>query len=325
MKTSLQHIKKPFNEEIKEYEMVFSEIMTSNIALIDVILKYVIKHKGKGLRPLIVLMAAKQVGKINQQTYRVASVIELLHTASLIHDDVVDEANLRRGFPSINAAWKNKIAVLMGDYLLSKCLIGATETGNMKIMNMLANVSKSLSKGELLQIEKSRKMNITEKDYFSIIHNKTAGLISAAAYLGAITTSEDEEDHSNLKEYGENLGIAFQIKDDLLDYYGHWKLLGKDSGNDFKNKKITLPLISAFNNAGDKETKKIKRLFRKKLSKKEEKFILDFVYKYNGIEYSENKCQEFSDKAKTCLNKYPDSEVKRSMISLTDYVVMRKK
>jgi len=322
---SLKQIKNPFKDEIHEYERIFKLSMTSNVKLIDTIVKYVVKHRGKGLRPLLAIMAAKLVGIPVTNTYIIASTIELLHTASLVHDDVVDNAEIRRGFPSINAVWKNKISVLMGDYLLSKCLINATRTESIKTMQILADVSSRLSKGELLQIEKTKRMNMNEEDYFKIISNKTAALIGAAAQLGSITTSDKPQDHEHLKEYGENLGLAFQIQDDLLDYYGKQSIVGKPVGNDFKDKKITLPLIHAFNQAEEKEITTIKKLLKKGADAKDVGYIIQFVENYGGIEYTIQKQIEFALKAKQSLNIYKDTDVKKALIDFIDFVISRTK
>ncbi len=289
MPAKISAIKKPFEQELKAYDKTFKRIMSSNVVLIDTILKYIIKHKGKNLRPLLVLMSAKIAGKTNENTYIVASIIEMLHSATLIHDDVVDDAELRRGFPSINAVWKNKIGVLMGDYLLSKCLIGGTKTGSLEVMNLLANASRRLSKGELLQIERSRTLNINEEEFIDMISDKTAALIAASAELGALTTSDKAEDRDNLRNFGENLGIAFQIRDDLLDYYGKQSIVGKPVGNDFKDKKLTLPLIHAFSKAPDKETRRIKKLLKKGVKRKDIREIIQFAESYNGITIRQTK------------------------------------
>ncbi len=325
MNISLKEIKRPFQKELMEYEKTFKSVLSSNINLIDTVVKYVIKSKGKGLRPLLVLMSAKLVGQPTPETYTVASIVELLHTASLIHDDVVDNAHVRRGLPSINAMWKNKVAVLMGDYMLSKCLIGASSTGNLRTMQVLAESAKRLSQGELSQIEKSRKLNITETEYFEIISDKTAALISSAAELGALSTSKNVDDHQRLKEFGENLGLAFQIKDDLLDYFGHQSIIGKPVGNDFKDKKITLPLIFAFKNSNVDEIRKIKRLLKKGVNAKEVKQIIAFVQKKGGTDYAEEKKNDYAQKAKACLDYYPDSDVKQSLLQFVDYTVQRTK
>ena len=321
----LSDLKKPFNTELIEYDRTFRNILSSNVQLLDTIIKYVVKSKGKGLRPLLVIMSAKLVGRTAEDTYTMASVVEMLHTASLVHDDVVDETYVRRGMPSINAMWKNKIAVLMGDYLLSKCLISAAGTGNIRVMQILAEASKRLSRGELLQIEKSRKLNISETEYFEIISDKTAALISAASELGALSTSKNVDDHERLRNFGENLGIDFQIKDDLLDYYGHQKIIGKHVGNDFKDKKITLPLIYAFKQATSKEISSIKRRLKRGVNSKHVKEIIDFVEQRGGIEYANSKKEEYAQKAKDCLKQYDDNETKDSLFNFVDYTVRRKK
>lgn len=323
MSDTLKSIKKPFLQELRQYDIVFKEIMSSNVKLIDTVVKYIIKHKGKNLRPLLVLMAAKLTGIPNNNTYIVASIIEMLHSATLIHDDVVDDADLRRGFPSINAVWKNKIAVLIGDYLLSKCLIGGTKTDNLKVMYILADASKRLSKGELLQIEKSRSLNINEEEFLGMISDKTAALIGAASELGALTASGKEEDQKNLRNFGESLGIAFQIHDDLLDYYGNQKIVGKPIGNDFKDKKLTLPLIHSFQNAPKNETSKIKKMIKSGVKKKEIKEIIGFAEKYDGIAYAQKMQDTYAEKAKTSISNYIDSDVKTALFSFVDYVIKR--
>lgn len=323
MGISLKEINRVVKDELSEYDKVFREILSSNVYLIDTVAKYIVKNKGKGLRPLLVILSAKLVGQPVRETYIAASIVELLHTASLVHDDVIDNAHMRRGFPSINALWKNKIAILMGDYMLSKCLIGATMTGSLEVMQKLAMASKRLSKGELMQIEKARKLSINEEEYFDIIANKTAALMGTASELGAITVSSKKEDHENLKNFGENLGIAFQIKDDLLDYYGHQKILGKPVGNDFKDKKITLPLIHSFTKASGKEISKIKRMLKHGVSKKDVEYIIKFVEHYDGIQYSERKIDEYAQKAKDCIASYPDSEIKAGLYKFVDFTVNR--
>jgi octaprenyl-diphosphate synthase len=325
MPISIKSIQKPFKEELSAYNDQFKKIMSSDLKLIDTIVKYIVKHKGKNLRPLLVIMSAKICGAPTKNTYITACIVEMLHSATLIHDDVVDEAELRRGFPSINAVWKNKIAVLIGDYLLSKCLINGTETGSLEVMKILADSAKRLSKGELLQIEKSKTLNITEEEFFKMISNKTAALIGAACKLGAITTSNTDQDKENLKCYGESVGIAFQIRDDLLDYYGTQKLVGKPIGNDFKDKKLTLPLIHAFQKAPKNEISSIKSLLKKGVKKKDIKDIIQFAEKYNGIEYAQRKLVEYAEKAKGILSSYPKSDVKDAMINFVDYIILRSK
>lgn len=325
MSITINELRAPFKEELEEYRKTFQSILASNVPLIDTIVKYVVKSKGKGFRPLLVIMSAKLLGRPTTDTYAMASIVELLHTASLVHDDVVDEANIRRSLPTINAMWKNKIAVLMGDYMLSKCLIGAASSGNIRFLQILAESSKRLSSGELSQIEKSRKLNITETEYFEIISDKTAALISASAELGALTTSRNIDDHQRLKKFGENLGIAFQIKDDLLDYYGKHKIIGKPVGNDLKDKKITLPLIYAFKRSNKDEIKTIKRNLKKGVNGNDVKQIVKFVRQKGGIDYAEEKMDEYAEKAKECLNFYPDSNIKEAIFKFVDFTVLRKK
>jgi octaprenyl-diphosphate synthase len=324
MTKTINKIKEPIALELQQYDVVFKEIMSSNIKLVDTVVKYIVKHKGKSLRPLLVLLSAKLVGEPVKNTYRVAAIVEMLHSASLIHDDVVDEATVRRGFPSVNAVWKNKVAVLIGDYLLSKCLIGATLTERLEVMNILANSAKRLSKGELLQIEKSIRMNITEEEYLSMISDKTAALIGAAAELGALSASDNKEDSEKLRNFGENLGIAFQIHDDLLDYYGHQSIIGKPVGNDFKEKKITLPLIHSFQKAQPKEIKRIKKMLNKGVTRKEVSYIITFAEDYGGIDYSQLKKKEYAQKAKDYLQTYPDNKIRSALYSFVDYIIQRK-
>jgi len=323
MSISLKSIQRPFQKELKEYGQVFKTIMSSDVKLVDTVVKYIVKHKGKNLRPLLVIMAAKLCGKPTTNTFIAASIIEMLHSATLIHDDVVDDAEIRRGFPSINAVWKNKIAVLIGDYILSKCLIGGTKTNSLEIMYTLADASKRLSKGELLQIEKSKTLNITEDEFLQIISNKTAALIGAASRLGAMTSSDNNEDHQNLKEYGESIGIAFQISDDLLDYYGNQKIVGKPIGNDFKDKKLTLPLIHAFQNAPKKEVSVVKKKLKNGVKKRDIKEIIAFAEKYDGIIYAQKLQDEYASKAKESIASYPENEIKTSLLHFVDYVVLR--
>jgi len=325
MSVSITAIRRPFEAELKEYDTVFNDIMASNVKLIDTVVKYIVKHKGKNLRPLLVIMSAKLVAPLKRNTYIVASIVEMLHSATLIHDDVVDEAELRRGFPSINAVWKNKVAILIGDYLLSKCLIGGTKTGQLEVMSILAEASKRLSKGELMQIEHSRKLSISEDDFFGMIGDKTAALIGAASELGALTVSEKEEDRKNLRDFGEHLGIAFQIRDDLLDYYGTKKLIGKPVGNDLREKKLTLPLIHAFENAPKVKVMAIKHKIRRGVKKNEIKDIIRFAEQYNGIEYARIKQDEYAQKAKKAISSYPDTTVKQAILLFVDYVIDRAK
>lgn len=325
MAKNLSDIKSFLKNDIEKYKKTLTEVLSSNVFLIDNITKYIVKHKGKGLRPLLVLLSAKLISSPNEKTYLVATIVELLHTATLIHDDVVDEAIVRRGFPSINAIWKNKISVLMGDYLLAKSLISATETGDMKIMSILADTAKRLSKGELLQIEKSRKLDITETEYFKMISDKTAALISACCELGAMTVSENQDEIEALKSYGENIGVAFQIMDDLLDYQGDQIVLGKPVGADLKEKKITLPLILSFKNSPQKEKKFILQLIKKGVTQKDIRTIYEFIKRNNGIQSAHDYLITYSEKAKQALVPLTDGIAKENAITFVDYIINRKK
>lgn len=299
--------------------------MASNVPLVDNIAKYIVRHKGKGLRPLLVLLSAKMIAEPNQNTYIVASLIEILHTATLVHDDVVDNANVRRNFPSINAIWKNKISVLMGDYLLAKSLISATETGSMEIMHLLAETSRRLSQGELFQIEKSRKLDITQEEYLKLISDKTAALLSACTELGGMTVSADPYQREALRNFGENLGIAFQIKDDLLDYEGKQSIVGKPVGADLREKKITLPLILAMNKAPVSEKKDIIKMLKKGVNKDQVKKIIEFSTRYEGISGAKKSALEYADKARLSLLPFSDSENKINTLKFVDYIIGRNK
>jgi octaprenyl-diphosphate synthase len=252
-------------------------------------------------------------------------VVELLHTATLVHDDVVDEAELRRGFPTINKIWKNKISILMGDYLLAKSLIIATETGSLELMNIIANVAKQMSKGELMQIQKARKLNITEDEYFQLIGDKTASLISACCEIGALTTGASPEKQELLKKFGQYLGIAFQIKDDLLDYQSKVDILGKPVGHDLKEKKITLPLLYAFKNSQESNRRKIIRMLKNGVKRKQVSEIISFIKDHNGMMQAEQKAVYYKDLAVNELQNLPDSQARETLTSLAEFVVNRSK
>jgi octaprenyl-diphosphate synthase len=314
---------KPYQNDVDIFTEKYKEIMQSNIPLVDVIAKYLVKTKGKQFRPLLVVMTARLCGNPTEATYISAAIIELLHVASLVHDDVVDNADSRRGFSSIKAKWTNKVAVLMGDYLLSKSLLGAIKTDGLEIMKTIANAAKRLTKGELFQLEKSRKHDITEDEYYQLISDKTAALFTASTTLGALTS--DERYKENLIEFGENLGIAFQIKDDLLDYQSKISILGKPAHNDLLESKQTLPLIYALKTANSGESKEILKELKKSKKKRNIKKIVTFVKNHGGIEYSEQKSREYTEKAKSALSIFSDSEYKTALLNVVDYAIERKK
>ena len=321
---SLSNISKPIKTELSEFSEVFSESMKSKVGLVQLVTKYILKQKGKKIRPLLVLLASKISGEINERTYRGAVLVELLHTATLVHDDVVDTADKRRGFPSINAIWKNKIAVLMGDYLLSRGLMIAVDGKDFDFLKIMTDTVKRMSEGELLQIQKTRKLDINEKIYFKIIADKTASLFETCCEIGARSSSSDLEYHIAMRHYGENLGIAFQIKDDILDYEGSTKLFGKPIGGDIKEKKITLPLIYSLDQASKDEAAKIKKLIKAGSKKDSINEVIKFVHNKNGIVYAEKIAKEYADKAKKCLESFPENPSKAALSSLIDFVLERK-
>ena len=319
----MKDIKRFIFEDLIAFEKVFDQAVKSNVSLLDKIMKYIVQSKGKQMRPMFVLLSAKVCGEINEKTYRAASLIELLHTATLVHDDVVDDSNKRRGFFSINALWKNKIAVLVGDYLLSKGLLLSLNNKDFRMLEILATAVKDMSEGELLQAEKARKLDITEDIYFNIIRCKTASLISSACAAGAFSSNENEEQAKLFSSFGEKVGIAFQIKDDLFDYGN--EDVGKPTGNDIKEKKMTLPLIHTLNHC-DKATKnKIISIFKNSEKKKTEiKFILEAVNNHKGIEYATQKMNQYVDEAFEILNAFEDSEAKMHLTNLVKYSINRK-
>jgi len=319
----LAEIKKPVEKEMGEFESYFNRKMQSNIPLLKIILNYILRRKGKQMRPLLVLLTAGLNGKISESSFVAATLIELLHTASLVHDDVVDEAEERRGALSINALWNSKIAVLVGDYLLSKGLLVSVETSRYDMLEIVSEAVKSMSEGELLQIQKARKLNITEDDYYKIIVSKTAALVSACTATGARSVTEDQDTIQLMKDFGENIGIAFQIRDDILDYVAN-SLTGKIIGNDIKERKITLPLIHALELASSGRRKEIMAVVkRKKKTKDEIDEVIRFVISSGGLEYAEVRMNGYRDKALAILDSYPDSEYKTSLKKFVYFTTAR--
>ena len=310
-------------EELKVFESKFANAVKSNTSLLDTVMKYIIKRKGKQLRPMFVFLSAKLHGVINESTYRAAALVEMLHTATLVHDDVVDESMERRGFFSINAIWKNKIAVLVGDYLLSKGLLLSTENGEFEQLRILSEAIKQMSEGELLQIEKTRKLNIDEAVYFEIIKNKTASLLSSACGVGAYSTTQNDEICNQMKLFGEKTGIAFQIKDDLFDYGS--EAIGKPTGNDIKEKKMTLPLIYTLSKVDKTTMRKIVYIVKNNNTDKNKvKWVIDTVVKTGGIKYAEEKMFQYRDEALAILDQYPISDVSNALKDLVRYTTDRK-
>jgi octaprenyl-diphosphate synthase len=323
--SALTGIKKPVEKEMAEFEAYFSRTMRSEIPLLNIILNYILRRKGKQMRPLLVFLTARLNGEIVESTYIAATCIELLHTASLVHDDVVDDAYERRGSLSINALWNSKIAVLLGDYLLSTGMHICVENSRYDMLEIISEAVKSMSEGELLQLQKARKLNIKEEDYFKIIISKTAALLAACTACGARSVSDDTETIQLMKELGENVGIAFQIKDDILDYEGTG-ITGKSVGNDIKEKKITLPLIHALENSANSKKRHILNIVKsRKKTKSEISEVISFVIEYGGLDYAELKMNQYRDKALAILDSYPDSEVKESLREFVRYTTSRKK
>lgn len=310
-------------EELKLFEEKFKDAVRSNVSMLDRIMRYVVKRKGKQLRPMFVFLAARLFGEANESTYRAASLVELLHTATLVHDDVVDDSIERRGFFSVYALWKNKASVLVGDYLLAKGLLLSLENNDFQILKFLSDAVRQMSEGELLQMEKSRSLNLDESVYFEIIKSKTASLLASACAAGAWSTSQNAEITDKMRIFGEKVGIAFQIKDDLFDYTS--QDVGKPTGNDIKEKKLTLPLIYTLNNV-DKETKRkmIYIIKNENTRKTKVQYIIDVVEKSGGIEYTNQKMAGYKKEAMDLLHAFPASDIRDGFEQLVNFVTDRK-
>tara|TARA_B110000881_G_C18522733_1_gene488624 strand:+ start:279 stop:1256 length:978 start_codon:yes stop_codon:yes gene_type:complete len=322
---TVEQIKRPILSEMELFEEKFKDAMLSKVPLLNRITYYIVRRKGKQMRPMFVFLVAKMVsnGGFDERTYRGASVVELIHTATLVHDDVVDDSNRRRGFFSINALWKNKIAVLVGDFLLSKGLLLSIDNEDFDLLKLISIAVREMSEGELLQIEKARKLDITEAVYFDIIRKKTATLIAACCGIGAASVGASQEKIHQMRKFGEYIGIAFQIKDDLFDYSD--AKIGKPTGIDIKEQKMTLPLIYTLNNCSKKEKSWLINSIKKhNKDKKRVKEIITFVKSNGGIEYATLKMEEYKRKAIAILDNYPTSEYKTSLLKMIGYVVERK-
>ena len=321
---TVNEIKAPIQKEMEAFELKFKSSMKSAVPLLDKITQYIVKRKGKQLRPMFVFLSAKVCGEMTDSTYRAASLIELLHTASLVHDDVVDDSNVRRGFFSVNGLWKNKIAVLVGDFLLSRGLLLAVDHKEFQLLGLFSNAVREMSEGELLQIEKARKLDIDEQVYFDIIGKKTATLIACCCACGASSVTKDEDTVEKMRAFGEAVGIAFQIKDDLFDY-GDGADIGKPTGIDIKEKKMTLPLIYALNNASFLEKKRIISIIKNDNNNpKKVAEVIDFVIKSGGIQYAEDQMNAFKNKSLDILSTFGDSPSKQALAGLVKYTTERK-
>lgn len=323
MEIDLKKISEPIDCELKEFKKKFRQAFKSKVALVELISGYILRQKGKKIRPILVLLTAKLCGSINERTYTGAGLVELLHTATLIHDDVVDDAKVRRGFPSINSIWKNKIAVLMGDYLLSRGMLYALENNEYNFLQITSRAVKRMSEGELLQIQKNRKLDLDEETYFRIIGEKTASLLSACCELGAASSTVEKDKISLMSGFGENIGIAFQLRDDILDYIGSANILGKDTGTDLKNKKFTLPLIYALRNVSKKEAKDILKIIKEKRSRKNKSYLLEFVKRNGGLDYTITKTNDYCQTALEQLSIFKTCEAKQSLEELVNFIRFR--
>ena len=325
---SLKEISFPIRHHLDPFDKVFDASIRSSIPLVDLVAKYIIRRKGKKVRPVLVLLSAGLCGSINEQSYRGAALVEILHTATLIHDDVIDEADTRRGFPSINGIWKNKISILMGDYLLSRGLLLCLDNDDFRFLKITSTAVKRMSEGEIHQIQKSRQLDTDEATYLRIIGDKTASLLSTCCEIGAASTSPDPGVHEKLRKYGEYVGMAFQIRDDLLDYIGRKSVTGKPTGLDLGDKKLTMPLIYSLGQASKKEAKEILGIVKnggKKIRRSDVDAVLAFVESQGGLAYSARRAGEFSASAKAMLAGFPDSASKESLLSFADFVVAREK
>lgn len=322
---SLEIIKLPIQEELKSFEKYFREAIKSDVPLLKIIILYILKKKGKQMRPMFVFLSAKICGGFNETTYLAASSIELLHTASLVHDDVVDESYERRGNFSINALWKNKIAVLVGDFILAKGMLNTLDHKEYRFLHLISRAVKDMSEGEILQMRKSRKLDIDNETYFDIIRRKTASLIATSMAIGAASVTKDDEIVEKMFQIGLDAGIAFQIKDDIFDYQSKG-ILGKPTGNDIKEKKITLPLLYVLNNCEPGERNQILRLIkRKNKNQAKVKELVDLVVSRGGLEYASKVMNEFREKAIAGIMEFPESEARAALIELVNYSTTRQK
>ncbi|OUW78508.1 MAG: hypothetical protein CBD77_04020 [bacterium TMED217] len=322
---SLKNITTPIITDLEKFKLEFKRALNSEVKLINSISSYLVKNRGKTIRPILTLLCARLCSKPTEYTYRAAAMMELLHVATLIHDDIVDDAKLRRGKPSIKQIWKNKISVLMGDFILSKALINMVSLKNFDALELISNTAEKLSAGEIMQIEKSLTRTMSKDVYYSMINQKTASLIAASCELGAITTTNENNDRKSVSGYGENLGMAFQIKDDLFDFLGSENQTGKDKGGDVKQNMITLPLIFSIDSANRPDRNRLKSLVRKKKkSSSNLKEINEMIHNLGGFNYANKKLDEYSNRAIDSISTYHDSEIKKSLVELVSFNRYRK-
>lgn len=322
--TELKRIIEPIVEDMRLFHREFEEAMRSEVRLINIISRYLIRHKGKGIRPIVTILSARTAGRPTLNSYKAAAMVELLHMATLMHDDVVDNASRRRGFPTVNRIWKNKASIIMGDFLLSKVLANVIRLRDFEALDLISQTAEKLSSGEMLQIEKSFRKTMTEDVYYRMIRDKTASLISTSCELGVMTTSKNESHKVALGSYGENLGMAFQIKDDLFDILGSQHSTGKDTQSDVAKNMITLPIIHTLSlPLSPVERKQIEQALSNGANRKEMKRLKEIVEERGGFEYAKHKINEYSDRAIERLSLFPDSPYKRSLIDLAVYNAQR--
>jgi len=321
----LKEITQPIKEELEVFNDYFRSSMRSKVAYVDIIARYIVRQKGKRIRPALVLLSAKACGSLSESTYRGASLVEILHTATLIHDDVVDDADTRRGFASINAVWKNKIAVLMGDYMLAKGLLLSLDNDDFQFLKIISDAVRRMSEAEITQTAKTRELNIDEETYLKIISDKTASLLSTCCQIGAVSVTKDPQIIRSLKDFGENLGMVFQIRDDLLDYIGRKSITGKPAGLDMKEKKLTLPLIYSFSKAPSSQSKKILRIIKNGAKKREIQEAVDFAEEFGGIDYAIKKAEYYSALALVALKVLDPSPSKDALTQFVSFVMERSK
>jgi octaprenyl-diphosphate synthase len=322
---TLLEIAHPVQSHLDAFGHVFRDSLRSRIGLVELITKYIVRQKGKKVRPILVLLSAELCGGVNEKSYRGATLVEILHTATLVHDDVVDDADTRRGFPSINAVWKNKIAVLMGDYLLSRGLLLSLESDDFHFLKITSTAVRRMSEGELHQIQKSRKLDMDEETYIRIIGDKTASLMATCCEIGAASSTSDREKQCRLRDFGENVGLAFQIRDDMLDYVGRRSITGKPTGLDLNEKKLTLPLIHALRSAQKSDGKEILEMIRDGGKSMKVQKVIDFVVEHGGLEYAGERALHYAALAKAQLEPFPASPSKSSLTAFADFVVTRSK
>jgi octaprenyl-diphosphate synthase len=319
----LTDIRQPVAEEMQLFQKIFKKAIHSDVRLLNLISAYILRKKGKQIRPLFVFLTAKMAGNISESTYTAASLIELMHTATLIHDDVVDESYERRGLFSINAIWRSKLSVLMGDYFLARGLLLATSKNDHALLNIVSDTVKEMSEGELLQLQKSRQLNVDTQSYYEVIRKKTATLIASCTASGAKSAGAQQGEVDKLYAMGIDIGMAFQIKDDLFDYQPQG-IIGKPAGNDLKEKKFTLPLIHALEQSSFSEKRTILKLIRSgNMSSKNLSYVIDFVKDKNGLMFAEQKMLEFRNKAEGVLKGYPESDARKSLMDLVAFTVER--